>query len=397
MSKLTSNQKEFEKQIRKLNRLITKVENEGMTFITRPVVPVKPKRITKKFLTDLSKEISLPKIREYASEEPFETQQVSEVDITKARKHRKPQTFKPLTGRQITFDIDDNDSSTRFRQSSTPKVYLTPEQLTKIRKQSAKKAQKTIAQKMKDDPEYARRIRMARYKALEKARETMKVRLETDEQYAEHMREIWSENLSKARQVKKLKNEELVRNAKKLLDDLKQRQKERERQEQAQEPPKKETPTPKETSTPPEDKIKNWVDEVENAEGYHPAQLSDTIIANCLDILTRGTLEGNVIPSGHAKRILEAQIEIEGKEKLAERLEDVPDDVITMCQIIAFSSDQGLVQDNLYQFISILQQDKLDWSSIPHYDGDRHWIVPSSKTNPHSVDIFNSIYGTEEK
>lgn len=152
MKKLTVNQKEFEKQVKRLTRYVRAYENKGLVFIT-PIIPERPKRVTKQRIEAL-RQIKPKDIALKAYEVDKTTGLVTpylEPDVRKARRTAKAEF---PTGGKI----------------AGPKVKLSEEEKHKRRVEGAKKAAETRRQHELADPIYKARMDEVRRKNLEKAR-----------------------------------------------------------------------------------------------------------------------------------------------------------------------------------------------------------------------------------
>ena len=152
MKKLTVNQKEFEKQVKRLTRYVRAYENKGLVFIT-PIILEKPKRVTKQRIEAL-RQIKPKDIAQKAYEVDKTTGVVTpylEADVRKARRTAKAEF---PTGGKI----------------AEPKVKLSEEEKHKRRVEGAKKAAETRRQHELADPIYKARSDEIRRKNLEKAR-----------------------------------------------------------------------------------------------------------------------------------------------------------------------------------------------------------------------------------
>lgn len=152
MKKLTVNQKEFEKQVKRLTRYVRAYENKGLVFIT-PIIPERPKRVTKQRIEALRR-IKPTDIARQAYEVDKTTGLVTpylEPDVRKARRTAKAEF---PTGGKI----------------AEPKVKLSEEEKHKRRVEGAKKAAETRRQHELADPIYKARMDEVRRKNLEKAR-----------------------------------------------------------------------------------------------------------------------------------------------------------------------------------------------------------------------------------
>ena len=152
MKKLTVNQKEFEKQVKRLTRYVRAYENKGLVFIT-PIIPERPKRVTKQRI-EVLRRIKSTDIARKAYEVDKTTGLVTpylEPDVRKARRTAKADF---PTGGKI----------------AAPKVKLSEEEKHKRRVEGAKKAAETRRQHELADPIYKARMDEVRRKNLEKAR-----------------------------------------------------------------------------------------------------------------------------------------------------------------------------------------------------------------------------------
>ena len=152
MKKLTVNQKEFEKQVKRLTRYVRAYENKGLVFIT-PIIPERPKRVTKQRI-EVLRRIKPTDIARKAYEVDKTTGLVTpylEPDVRKARRTAKADF---PTGGKI----------------GEPKVKLSEEEKHKRRVEGAKKAAETRRQHELADPIYKARMDEVRRKNLEKAR-----------------------------------------------------------------------------------------------------------------------------------------------------------------------------------------------------------------------------------
>ena len=152
MKKLTVNQKEFEKQVKRLTRYVRAYENKGLVFIT-PIIPERPKRVTKQRI-EVLRRIKPRDIARKAYEVDKTTGLVTpylEPDVRKARRTAKADF---PTGGKI----------------AEPKVKLSEEEKHKRRVEGAKKAAETRRQHELADPIYKARMDEVRRKNLEKAR-----------------------------------------------------------------------------------------------------------------------------------------------------------------------------------------------------------------------------------
>lgn len=152
MAKLTLNQREFEKQVKRLTRIVRKLENKGLVFIS-PILPEKPKRVTKQRIEAL-RQIKPKDIVQKAYEIDKTTGLLLpyiDPDVRKARRISKAEF--PKGGR-----------------IAQPKHRLTDEERHLRRVEGARKAAETRRQHELADPVYKARMDEIRRKNLEKAR-----------------------------------------------------------------------------------------------------------------------------------------------------------------------------------------------------------------------------------
>lgn len=152
MKKLTVNQKEFEKQVKRLTRYVRVYENKGLVFIN-PIIPERPKRVTKQRIETLRR-IKPKDIAKKAYEVDKTTGLVTPYLEPDARKARRTSKAEFPTGGKI----------------AEPKVKLSEEEKHKRRVEGAKKAAETRRQHELADPIFKARMDEVRRKNLEKAR-----------------------------------------------------------------------------------------------------------------------------------------------------------------------------------------------------------------------------------
>ena len=254
MSKLTANQREFEKQIRRINRLIAKVEAEGLVFIKPPIEPIKPKRVTRSKLEELqSTTIRSLRAKSY------------EVDKTTGEviPYKKP----------VGASRTKRPNITGFRSHGTMNINvpLSAEDLHEIRQEAGRKAQQTIKRRMREDPAYARYITEVRKRAGKRANEAMRKRMAEDPEFAKKMRDIWSKNLAKGRAKRGEKEPQDV-----LPPSI----------PKPVEPAPSEPKQPRKREPSPEEQKKQEIEDQENAPDYQPANGTDTILDNMIAILS---------------------------------------------------------------------------------------------------------------
>ena len=97
MKKLTLNQAEFEKQVKRLMKAQRQAEKEGIKFITSPI-PEQPKKITKQYIEKLKtikplqvKEMGYT-VNDTGELEPYKAPKTKQPDISTGGSRRHPKT-----------------------------------------------------------------------------------------------------------------------------------------------------------------------------------------------------------------------------------------------------------------------------------------------------------------
>ena len=191
--KPSSNAQAFEREVKRLQRLVKIAENKGIVFISSPI-PEKPDVVTRKKL-NLIQSITKSDIESKGYTLDKETGELQNYVPPKKSRARTtlPRTYKA--------------HSTASHISKPPKPKLSEEELHRVRSESAKKAAQTRKEREATDVEYAKRMQDQRRKALEKARETRRRREQEDLEYKKRMDDIRRKSLEKAREVKRNKRE----------------------------------------------------------------------------------------------------------------------------------------------------------------------------------------------
>ena len=176
MAKLTPNQQEFERQIRRIKRLMRQSEKEGITFMRSPL-PERPKRITKSRL-ELIKRITKQIVKEY----PSFTTSNPEADITKlVKKHKKLELSSPR--KHGMTDDEYIRKGRRGRKKGTKnKNPITPER----KKQLVKQLEKARATKKAKKKPPTEKQKEAGKKNLIKAREKLQFQRSIEEYEKDH-------------------------------------------------------------------------------------------------------------------------------------------------------------------------------------------------------------------
>lgn len=171
--KLTPNQLEFEKQIKRLTRLQSKAELEGLAFPRHLIIP-QPTRVTQGKLKELKsvtlrslrEEIKAPRVTQ-PTDGDFKKPRATENDVY----IRHPRIRRDELPEQRTPEQRNTEQSTPNPRTPKSRTPLSPEELHRRRSEGAKKAAETRRRKAEQDIEYARRQREARRANIKKAQE----------------------------------------------------------------------------------------------------------------------------------------------------------------------------------------------------------------------------------
>lgn len=185
----------FEKEVKRLQKFITIGKHKGLVFIESPI-PEKPKRVTKQNIRKLQ-ETTLSQILSKGYEINEETGELTQYKPLKESRARKISTP----------SFTNNPYIAKPTVTKTPER-LTPEQLKEVRSRAAKKAAETRRKRMREDPEYRKRMQEIWKRAGQKASETRKRREALDPEYKKRMDEIRRKNLEKAREARRKKYED---------------------------------------------------------------------------------------------------------------------------------------------------------------------------------------------
>lgn len=142
----SESQQEYKKEIKRIQRIISKVEKEGY-LIPEDVIPKIPKHVTKK---------ALEKIKAIKPSDVYKAGTfVGKKATIDEPKKLKAQTPKPVQGRTTKAKKSKPQVNVKIAPQPTEKVKpLTPQQRADIRSQAGKKAWETRRAKMSDE-EYA--------------------------------------------------------------------------------------------------------------------------------------------------------------------------------------------------------------------------------------------------
>lgn len=308
--KPSSNAQAFEREVKRLQRLVKIAENKGIVFISSPI-PEKPDVVTRKKL-NLIQSITKSDIESKGYTLDKETGELQNYAPPKKSKARttSPRSYKPY--------------STPPHIPTPPKPKLSEEELHKVRSESAKKAAQTRKEREATDIEYAKRMYEQRIKALEKARETRRRREQEDQEYKKRMDEIRRKSLEKAREAKRNKREQ-------------------EQQEQPKSPIEPEIPIEE-----PEPEQEPQIEEPDYSE--LPSQ-GDVILANI-----RAELSGAV--NSHIAQylldLLEDEIDSNGEDVVIERLATAPERAIEMANGASYASDSDDIANCAYSLADLI-------------------------------------------
>lgn len=309
--KPSSNAQAFEREVKRLQRLVKIAENKGIVFISSPI-PKKPDVITRKKL-NLIQSITKSDIESKGYTLDKETGELQNYVTPKQSKARttSPRSYKA--------------HSTAPHIPKPPKPKLTEEELHKVRLEAAKKAAQTRKEREATDVEYAKRMHEQRSKAAKKAAETRRRREATDVEYKKRMDEIRRKALEKAREAKRKKREQ-------------------EQQEQ---------PKPQ---TEPEPEEEPQIDEPQEVPDYTqdyselPSQ-GDAIMANIRSELS-GAVNSHI--AQYLLDLLEDEIDANGEDVVIERLATAPERAIEMANGASYASDSDDVANCAYSLADLI-------------------------------------------
>ena len=316
--KPSSNAQAFEREVKRLQRLVKIAENKGIVFISSPI-PEKPNVVTRKKL-NLIKAITKSDIESKGYTLDKETGELQNYVPPKKSKARttSPRSYK---SHSIASHIP-----------TPPKSKLSEEELHRVRSESAKKAAHTRKEREATDVEYAKRMQEQRRKALEKAREARKRREQEDSEYKKRMDEIRRKSLDKARQAKINKREQ----------EQKEKPKPHTEQETPVEEPEKETTVeePQQEEKPQEEPDYSEL----------PSQ-GDAILANVRSELS-GAVNSHI--AHYLLDLLEDEIDANGEEVVVERLATSSERAIEMANGASYASDSDDVANCAYSLADLI-------------------------------------------
>ena len=312
MAKPDTTLKAFEREVKRLSKLLKSAETKGIVFLTSPIPP-RPKRVTEKSVERLRK-ITAPKLLSKGYTVDEETGVLS--------RYKPP---KSPTKSVSTPTV----SNVTAKSKVTPK--RSPEELKQIRSQSAKKAAETRAKREAENPEYRKRMQEIRKRNLEKARLAQK---KFREEHPEEAKRKAQEAAKKAAQTR-AKNKPQVPS-----------------QTAVPKKPKKEsktsTPvTPPKDETPPIPTVPEIPEDTSNLPDE-----TDLILSQVEQIISSGH---NKFVCDLLMEVLIDEIDIYDRETVAERCNNSSTFIIECAQVAAnFDSDSEAVAQNAYALADML-------------------------------------------
>ena len=337
--KPSSNAQAFEREVKRLQRLVKIAENKGIVFISSPI-PEKPDAVTRKKL-NLIQSITKSDIESKGYTLDKETGELQNYVPPKKSKSR------------ITSPRSYTAHSTAPRIPTPHKPKLSEEELHKVRSESAKKAAQIRKEREATDVEYAKRMQEQRRKALEKAREARKWEQEHPEEA--HLQR--SKAAKKAAETRRIREQEDAE-YKKRMDEIRRKAlekareaKRKKREQEQQELPKPQT-EPEIPIEEPEPEEEPQIDEPLEVPGYPelPSQ-GDAILAN-----VRAELSGAV--NSHIAQylldLLEDEIDANGEDVVIERLATASERAIEMANGASYASDSDDVANCAYSLADLI-------------------------------------------
>ena len=398
MAKPDTTLKAFEREVKRLSKLLKSAEAKGITFLTSPIPP-KPKRVTEKSVERLRK-ITAPKLLSKGYTVDEETGELSPYKL-EPKSPRSDVFTEPETPLGIRKSLSKSNESSGSSRVPKAKRKLTPEELKRIRSQAAKKAAATRARREREDPIYRARMQEIRRKALAKGRETMKRKAEQSAQYKQHLKDVRSSAAEKAAETRaqqeledpRLKAQRYFQRVLNLWkgrkkkhpdiapptwyfdwdkireetgwtdEEIREYLKELNRLEDvfvAEHPEyyKTETPvTPPKTETPAVPTVPEIPEDTSNLPNE-----ADLILTQVEQIISSGQ---NKFVCEFLMSVLIDEIDFYGREEVAERCNKSAIFIIECAQIASFDSDSEDVAQNAYAVM-----DMILGGNAPHYLAD---------------------------
>lgn len=145
--KPTPNQAEFERQLKRITRIVKSAERDGLTF-PRSIIPEAPKRITKKTLDDL-KALTPTRARSMAEEKTTTASRPEEYERHPRKRGKFAADIDPLTGRATEAPAE-----TKPPKRKKPKKATTPKPKTARPSASAPTPDTVITPEAPQTPDY---------------------------------------------------------------------------------------------------------------------------------------------------------------------------------------------------------------------------------------------------
>ena len=320
----------FEKEVKRLQRLVKIAEKKGIVFIRSPI-PQKPDKVTRKKLTEIST-ITATDIQSKGYTVDAETGELTP--------YKPPKQSKPRRVSAPTYQPDINSPRIPTAKIKQP---LTPEELHQIRSEAAKKAAATRAKREAEDPAYRERMQEIRRRNLEKARKAQK---EFAEKHPEEAARRRSEAARKAAKTRRKKREE----AEDLGIPKKPKKKPSDKKPEAPKPEQPEAPTPEETQ-PSEPEIPDDYDEISEPRD-ELVNRGERILERTKEILRSATRNQNT--SDYLLSELEGEITIISEDAMIERLSHY-EETLSMAENVAqYDSKQEDLRTHATNLLSII-------------------------------------------
>ena len=340
--KPSSNAQAFEREVKRLQRLVKIAENKGIVFISSPI-PEKPDVVTRKKL-NLIQSITKSDIESKGYTLDKETGELQNYVPPKKSRARTtlPRTYKA--------------HSTASHISKPPKPKLSEEELHRVRSESAKKAAQTRKEREATDVEYAKRMQNQRRKALEKAHETRRRREQEDLEYKKRMDDIRRKALEKARETRRRREQEDLE-YKKRMDDIRRKSLEKAREVKRNKREKEQQEHQKQNAEPeiPIDETEPR-EEPQKEQDYTPdyselPSQGDAILANVRSELS-GAVNSNI--AQYLLDLLEDEIDSNGEAVVIERLAASSERAIEMANGASYASDSDDVANCAYSLADLI-------------------------------------------
>ncbi len=330
--KPSSNAQAFEREVKRLQRLVKIAENKGIVFISSPI-PEKPDVVTRKKL-NLIQSITKSDIESRGYTLDKET---GELQNYVPPKQSKPRT---IASRSYTS----HPSAPRI--PAHPKLKLTEEELHKKRSEAAKKSAQTRKEREATDIEYAKRVQEQRRKALEKAREA---RRKWEEEHPEEAYAQRSKAAKKAAETRKRREQEDAE-YKKRMDDIRKKALEKAREAKRK---KRDQEQPEQLKPQTEPEIP-----IEPQEEPHYIPLHSELVKQRDVILVnvRAELYGavNIHIATYLLDLLQDEIDANGEDVVIERLATAPERAIEMANGASYASECDDVANCAYSLADLI-------------------------------------------